>query len=118
MRQDTVYISLAFQNGELIISPSGEIDHHAAKLLREEMDKAIRRYKPGQVVLRMGGVSFMDSSGLGLVVGRLRTAKEVGAGLTLRELPQQCRRMFEMAGLGRMPELTLEDEKTQKLPRQ
>lgn len=109
MRQETVYVSVSFQNGELLIAPRGEIDHHAAKALREEMDKAIRRFRPGRVVLRMGSVGFMDSSGLGLIVGRLRTAKEVGATLVLREANGQCRRIFEMAGLARMPGLYLED---------
>ena len=109
MRQETVYVSVSFQNGELLITPRGEIDHHAAKALREEMDKAIRRFRPGRVVLRMGSVGFMDSSGLGLIVGRLRTAKEVGATLVLREANGQCRRIFEMAGLARMPGLYLED---------
>ncbi len=86
---------------------SGEIDHHTAKPIREEMDKQIYALAPKSIVLSMKGVGFMDSSGLGLIVGRLVTAKEVGATLTLTGVDKRQMKIFEMAGLERMRGLAI-----------
>ena len=59
-------------------------------------------------MLELSGVAFMDSSGLGLIIGRLVTAKEVGAVMTLTGADARTRKIFEMAGLERMRGLTLE----------
>ncbi|MBQ9736446.1 MAG: STAS domain-containing protein [Clostridia bacterium] len=87
---------------------AGEIDHHSAKALREELDRQIYLHRPHELVLELSGVAFMDSSGLGLIIGRLVTAKEVGAVMTLTGADARTRKIFEMAGLERMRGLTLE----------
>ena len=86
---------------------SGEIDHHTAKPIREELDKQIYSLVPKEIVLSLSGVGFMDSSGLGLIVGRLVTAKEVGAVLTLTGVDERQMKIFEMAGLERMRGLAI-----------
>lgn len=86
---------------------SGEIDHHTAKPVREEMDKQIYALCPKEIVLSLSGVGFMDSSGLGLIVGRLVTAKEVGASLSLTGVDKRQMKIFEMAGLERMRGLAI-----------
>ena len=85
----------------------GEIDHHTAKAIREEIDKQIYTLLPKEIVLSLAGVGFMDSSGLGLIVGRLVTAKEVGATMTLTGVDARTMKIFEMAGLERMRGLTI-----------
>ena len=85
----------------------GEIDHHTAKEIREELDKQIYALLPKEIVLSLSDVGFMDSSGLGLIVGRLVTAKEVGATLTLTGVDARTMKIFEMAGLERMRGLTV-----------
>lgn len=50
----------------------GDIDHHTAKRLREEIDEKIEQMLPEVLVLDFGGVTFMDSSGIGLVMGALQ----------------------------------------------
>ena len=54
----------------LIAYLSGDIDHHTAKSIREEIDKEINDFSPSLLILDFGDVSFMDSSGIGLVMGR------------------------------------------------
>ena len=91
----------------------GEIDHHNAKAIREEIDKQIYMALPKEIILSLSGVGFMDSSGLGLIVGRLVTAKEVGCTMTLTGVDQRTMKIFELAGLERMRGLAIKpmDEK-------
>ena len=101
----------------LRVQIAGEIDHHSAKPLREELDRHIYAYRPHELVIELSEVAFMDSSGLGLIVGRLVTAKEVGAVMTLTGASARTRKIFEMAGLERMRGLTLApaEEKRKKV---
>jgi stage II sporulation protein AA (anti-sigma F factor antagonist) len=86
---------------------TGEIDHHTAKHIREEIDGQIYAARPKEITLSLAKVGFMDSSGLGLIVGRLVTAKEVGGSLTLTGVDKRTMRIFTMAGLERMRGLTI-----------
>lgn len=85
----------------------GEIDHHTAKDIREKIDAQLYALKPKETTLSLSKVGFMDSSGLGLIVGRLVTAKEVGCTLTLTGVDARTMKIFEMAGLERMRGLTI-----------
>lgn len=93
---------------------SGEIDHHTAKPIREELDKQIYTLLPKEIVLSLSNVGFMDSSGLGLIVGRLVTAKEVGASLTLTGVDARTMKIFEMAGLERMRGLSIHSQEEKR----
>lgn len=77
----------------------GEIDHHSATRLRAEIDAAVERAIPDTLVLDLSGVDFMDSSGLGLVMGRLRTMKRTGGSLVVHEPSDEVLRILDMAGL-------------------
>lgn len=99
------------ENGELIFTLSGEIDHHTAAYLREEMDMEIYRYKPKQMRLDFSKITFMDSAGLGLAVGRYRKVRELGGEVVLAlGKNERSLRMFQMAGLERLEGLTLKTE--------
>ena len=70
---------------------------------------AIYKYKPKNVILDFTRVPFMDSSGLGLAVGRYQSAKATGATLTVRVGKNRvCQRIFQMAGLERLEGLFFE----------
>ena len=56
----------------------GEIDHHSARPIREQIDDEAQQSKPQMLLLDFGRVSFMDSSGIGLVMGRFRLMSELG----------------------------------------
>ncbi len=76
---------------------AGEIDHDAAQSLRLQLDDALLRRTPQTMVLDLGGVGFMDSSGLGLILGRQRCARALGAGIRVQHAPQQLHKMLQLA---------------------
>ena len=90
------------KNEELTAFLAGEIDHHSAKAMREETDETLLRRRPKTLVLDFSGVSFMDSSGVGLVMGRYKTASAMGCRLALSGLKPRDRRIMELSGLKKL----------------
>lgn len=80
----------------------GEIDHHAARELREEIDGTIERARPGELVLDFRGVTFMDSSGIGLVMGRYRVMQQMEGTVTVANASLHIRKVMRLAGLSRL----------------
>ena len=78
---------------------SGEIDHHSAAFLREEIDKAAVAVSPNELNLDFMGVSFMDSSGIGLVMGRYKLMKALGGNLRVSNVSPAAMRVMKLAGL-------------------
>src|SRR5574344_1251141 len=92
---------LAMQNEKdsLAVLLSGEIDHHSSQRMREEIDTVAREQHPQELILDFSRVDFMDSSGIGLVLGRYRLMQELEGKLVLRNLPAQIRRVMRVAGI-------------------
>ena len=78
---------------------AGEIDHDAAQNLRIQLDDALVSRTPQTLVLDFGGVGFMDSSGIGLILGRQRSARTLGTTLQIQHAPAQLRRVLQLAGI-------------------
>ena len=78
---------------------TGEIDHHGAGKVRDTIDDSLRRTCPRMLVLDFGGVEFMDSSGIGIVLGRYRLMQDMGGRLALRSLPPHIRKVMQVAGI-------------------
>ena len=89
-------------DGCLTVELEGDIDHHHARLIREEIDRRITDARPKKVVLELSKVAFMDSSGLGLVLGRLRTVSERGGRLILNNPTARTERILKMAGVDKL----------------
>lgn len=87
---------------ELIAYLSGEIDHHIAGGIRDEIDEAIEKHKPKRLVLDFKNVTFMDSSGIGLVMGRYRAMQLIGGAVTVRGATLHIRKVMRLAGLDRL----------------
>ena len=79
---------------------SGELDHHSAKEMRQAVDDAVELNMPSKLVLDFKGVSFMDSSGIGLVMGRYRLLMNFHSTLEIRNVTKQTKKLMELAGLG------------------
>lgn len=77
----------------------GEIDHHSATLLRDEIDNAIMQHGPATTVLDFGGVSFMDSSGVGLILGRAKQMTALEGRLVVQHAPEQLKKLLDIAGV-------------------
>ena len=78
---------------------AGEIDHDAAQNLRIQLDDALLTRTPRTLVLDFGGVGFMDSSGIGLILGRQRCACTLGGALRIQHAPEQLRRVLRLANI-------------------
>ncbi len=95
-------VRLTYGEGNLVAFLGGEIDHHSAVSARGKIDEALFAYMPKILIIDIGQVDFMDSSGLGLIMGRLAKTKEIGASLVVQNPSARARRMLKMAGLDRL----------------
>lgn len=81
---------------------SGEIDHHNAKEIREELDKFIISNQPKELAIDFGDISFMDSSGIGLIMGRYKLISECGGRLIVKNPQQYIKRVLKISGIERI----------------
>lgn len=87
---------------KLIVSLDGEIDHHSAAEIREGLDKMIAVNRPKIMVLELSGIDFMDSSGLGLVLGRYRRLNEMGSQMVIKNPGARTEKILAMAGVDKL----------------
>lgn len=83
----------------------GEIDHHSANIIRNEIDAAVEKNSPTMLVLDFRDVSFMDSSGIGLVMGRYKALKPYGSELHVTNTSPQISKVMKLAGLDRLAKM-------------
>lgn len=77
----------------------GEIDHHYAEAVRNELDASIKSAEIRKLILDMRKVVFMDSSGLGMVLGRYKKLAAKGAKLEIINAPKRVERILRMSGV-------------------
>lgn len=96
-------MNVTFQSNfdELEVRIYGEIDHHCARGISESIDFKIKRHRPMLLILDFGGVSFMDSSGLAIVLGRRKLMQNYDGKVELRHLCGAAKKVFDMAGIGK-----------------
>ena len=92
-------VETKYNNNVLTAYLSGEIDHDSAAQIRVRVDGMAQELKPQLLCLDFGGVSFMDSSGVGLVMGRFRQMKLLGGRLRVQNYSDSLYRIFAMSGL-------------------
>jgi stage II sporulation protein AA (anti-sigma F factor antagonist) len=98
------------QSDTLNIKINGDIDHHSVKKIREEIDKRINSFMPLCVYLDLGSVDFMDSSGLGLILGRYALVKDIGGRLVLTNPSRRIKKILTLAGIERIIEIEGDDK--------
>ncbi|MDD6526472.1 MAG: anti-sigma factor antagonist [Oscillospiraceae bacterium] len=96
---------IEYKQNKLVVMLDGEIDHHTASLIRMGIDDAILKKRPDILILDFGGVTFMDSSGIGLVMGRYKLMKTIGGKITVQNLSPSAYRVMKLAGLERLGEI-------------
>ena len=89
----------------------GEIDHHAARRIREDIDEAALRAHPSMLVLDFRDVTFMDSSGIGLVMGRYSLMQELGGDIAVENMPGHINKVMKLAGLDKLANMGKEADK-------
>lgn len=93
---------LSFEDGKLMVHLCEEIDHHSVSSMRSRIDLEIKQNIPSEVILDFGDVSFMDSSGIGLIMGRCRIMNEIGGVVKIKDASEQIRKIFRLSGIDRI----------------
>jgi len=92
-------IELEIKQDVLCIRLSGELDHHTADVLREQASKAIEENNIHHIVLNLESLTFMDSSGLGVILGRYKQIKQLHGEMVVCAISPSVQRLFDMSGL-------------------
>ncbi|HHV60605.1 MAG TPA: anti-sigma F factor antagonist [Clostridiaceae bacterium] len=83
----------------LVIKIKGELDHHTAEDVRQKIDNEIMKSVAKNVVFDFSEVSFMDSSGIGVIMGRYKNLKQLRGKVSLVNLKPQLKKIFDMSGV-------------------
>lgn len=86
----------------LLLEITEEIDHHLVDILRRKIDNEITRYMPRKVLFDFNEVSFMDSAGIGLIIGRYKVAKLFGGEVEIANARPSVKKVLEMSGITRI----------------
>lgn len=100
-----MHLTSFLQEKQLTICLTGEIDHHSAREIMEVLARKVESYLPARCVLDFGEVSFMDSSGIAIVLFALRRMRELDGTLELRAIRTQPYRVMKAAGLDKLIDL-------------
>ena len=94
-------LNFDFNDGVLRVAIVGEINHHNAVFVRQEIDEKIQELRPQNLVLDLADVPFMDSSGLGLIMGRYQLMNDLGGTLKVANPSAEHKKLFKLAGLNK-----------------
>jgi stage II sporulation protein AA (anti-sigma F factor antagonist) len=89
-------------NGQLTIALTGEIDHHSAKGCIREIEGKIEAYTPNLCILDFRDVSFMDSSGIAVVINTLRAMTRIEGEVCMSGLKEQPMKVFRASGIDKL----------------
>ncbi|GAA0443968.1 anti-sigma F factor antagonist [Lentibacillus halophilus] len=94
----------------LIVRLSGELDHHESETLRTEWKEMMNKNNIRHVIVNLADVSFMDSSGLGVVLGRYKEMLQIGGEMVVCSVSAPVNRLFEMSGIFKIVRLEENEE--------
>ena len=95
-------VSAAHQERTLTLALCGELDHHGAKGLMDKVEQEIESALPLKLVMDMKNVSFMDSSGIAVVMRGRQRMRELGGTVVLCHVPTQPKKVFDASGISRI----------------
>ena len=99
---DIAGVKCIMSENSLFITIEGEIDHHTAKFIRAEIDKAIYYYRPQNAIMDLSAITSMDSSGLGLILGRYTQMVQLGGTFKLKDPTPEITKILVLAGVDRL----------------
>jgi len=95
-------VRLVLKDGTLTALLSGEIDHHSAQAIREAIDDTAGKTKPHRLVLDFAQVQFMDSSGVGLIMGRYKLMQSLRGRVSVANLPPKIEKIIALSGISQL----------------
>lgn len=103
-------IDLEVKYGVLCIRLEGELDHHTADELRNKVNDTMEKEAIHHILLNLGKLQFMDSSGLGVILGRYKKIASLGGEMVVCSISPAVRRLFEMSGMFKIIRLEEDEE--------
>lgn len=100
-----MHLTSFLQNGQLTVFLTGEIDHHCAKKYIGIIEGKIEAYNPQICILDFREVTFMDSSGIAVVINTLRAMARIEGKLMLSQLADQPRKVFRASGIEKIVDI-------------
>ena len=94
----------------LIFKLTEDVDQHTSEKIRRKMDNEIKRYIPRKVIFDFSNISFMDSAGIGMVLGRYKLAKMLDGELEIINVNKSMKKIFDMSGDLRIINIFEEDK--------
>jgi len=92
-------VSFSREGDSLVVMIEGEIDHHTASRVRERIDNKFLMEPVKNMILDLSRVTFMDSAGIGLILGRMNRVTSIGGKVTLRKPKPEIQRLLRMSKL-------------------
>ncbi|MBO4867082.1 MAG: STAS domain-containing protein [Ruminococcus sp.] len=92
--------------GVTLAELSGDLDHHTARLMRTDIDRELAEKRPRRLVIDFSSVTFMDSSGIGLIMGRYRIMNDQGGEVIVARPPAYIKKVLRLAGVDRLAPIT------------
>jgi stage II sporulation protein AA (anti-sigma F factor antagonist) len=99
MGVEAVDVILLERNKNLIVKINGEIDQHNSEEIRERIDKAYERSRCRHMIFDFSGVAFMDSSGIGLLIGRYKKVSGRNGTVAIANMNRDLGRIYNISGL-------------------
>ncbi|MFA5575724.1 MAG: anti-sigma F factor antagonist [Tissierellaceae bacterium] len=94
-----MYLSVEKHNNNLLVQLKGELDHHNTEIIRQKIDKQYFEHRIRNIILDLRGLTFMDSSGIGLVMGRYKNSLENGGKTIIVNDNAYVEKILKMSGL-------------------
>ena len=101
------FVTIDVQEDYMAAHLFGELDHHSVQPIREEIDRMAAQNHPKELVLDFGGVTFMDSSGIAVIIRVSRRMKTLGGRAWIENPAKQPRRVIDAAGIDRLVPVAL-----------
>ena len=100
-----MHLTSFLQDGELTVALTGEIDHHCAKRYIQIIEGKIEAYTPRVCILDFQDVTFMDSSGIAVVINALRFMSRIDGRLLVSDLNEQPMKVFRASGMDKLVDI-------------
>ena len=94
-----MHIRVKHQSDFTTASLFGELDHHTADQVKIKLDEVIKKHKNANLILDLKNLSFMDSSGLGVILGRYKKLKLYGNSMYIKNANRQIEKVFNVSGI-------------------
>ena len=95
-------INYVEKDKQLIIEITEDIDHNLTDKIRRKIDNEITRYMPRKTIFDFSKVAFMDSAGIGMIIGRYKMMNLIGGSLEIKNANESTKKVLEMSGIPRI----------------